>query len=411
MNFFMIKNPLYLKSAYTKRISCFLFYLSFFMYVIASVLRDTTLKYDYADIYSFLLNFYWIPIWIAIVNILFFTDYTIGQLCIYIIFAVVYWVSYRNYANYRLYHSFLILLSARHIEWKNFIKKALILYGTLLLVVFFGYCFDLLKSVDIYYRGDEVRWTLGFVHPNLLGGYIMVFAMLWVTERYENFNFWDAIVVLALAAFTWKGPASRTSSLIMGILLFFAIISKKYGKWLLKNAITRLAIIYIYPLCFLFIFCCSYLYDEKNVFLVKLDAILSGRVRFGHLFLDKYYHTWFGQKIKQINNRTAMLTGKSAMYLDSSYMRLYVGVGIVGCLITLWIFTRIMRYAVENARWDIISGSIAMAIYGISELYITYIHWNFYLIVFASLPAFQLTGFKLETRGWGKKLFFARREK
>jgi membrane protein YdbS with pleckstrin-like domain len=85
-------------------------------------------------------------------------------------------------------------------------------------------------------------------------------------------------------------------------------------------------------------------------------------------------------------------------------MRLYIGVGIVGCLVTLWIFTRIMRYAVENARWDIIAGAAVMAVYGIAELYITYIHWNFYLIVFAAIPVLRPHDLRLGEKGWIRRL-------
>jgi hypothetical protein len=404
MNFLYRKNPLCVRSTWVKKLSVFLFYLAFFLYVAASMLRDTTLLYDYTKVTDILSSFYWIAVILAAANILLLGDYTVGQMAGYLLFAVVYWISYKNYGNYRLFHSLLILLSARYVEWKPFVKRTFFFYGAMLLFVFFAYGFGLLTSVDIYYRGDVVRWTLGFVHPNLLGGYLMVLAMLWVAVRYETFNFFDVLVVLLLAAFTWVGPASRTSAMIMGLLLLIVLLSKLCGRWLLRSPILRFALMYVFPICFLFIFTCSYIYSDENPLLVKLDAALSGRVCYSHMFLDKYEHTWFGQKVKQVNNRTAMLTGKQAMYLDSSYMRLYIGVGIVGCLVTLWIFTRIMRYAVENARWDIIAGAAAMAVYGISELYITYIHWNFYLIVFAALPVLRPHDLRLGEKGWIKRL-------
>ena len=404
MNFFAIRNPLRIRHEVASKVSIILFYISFFMYIIASMLRDTTIKYTNPGCYALLLHFYWIPVIIAAINILLFTDYSVGQIGIYIVFALVFWISYKRYGNYRLYHSFLILLSAKHVKWEQCVKRTLYLYGLLILLIFFAYCFDALYSVDIYTRGDAVRWTLGYVHPNLLGGYLMVLAMLWATVRYGTFNVFDAVMMLLLAAFTWIGPASRTSAVIIGIVLLIVLMSKIIGNWLLNNPVTRFCMIYVFPICFLFIFGCSYLYDENNPFFIKLNEVLSGRVCFGYLFLKKYYHTWFGQKIKQVNNRTALLTGKQTMYLDSSYMRLYVGVGIVGCLITLWIFTRIMRYAVEQARWDIIAGMVAMAIYGISELYITYIHWNFYMVLFASIPMFTFSKYRIGKKGWIKRI-------
>jgi hypothetical protein len=404
MSFLDSKNPLRLRFAWAQHVSVFLFYVSFFLYVTASMVRDTTIKYSHVEIYNFLLHFYWIPVILAVVNILLLTDYSVEQLVIYAVFAAVFWVSYKNYGNYRLFHSFVILLSAKYVEWRPFVKRTFLLYGFLMLAVFFAYGFGVLYGLDIYLRGDTVRWTLGYVHPNLVGGYMMVLAMLWVAVRYATFNVFDALVVVLLAVLTWIGPDSRTSSLMMGLLLLLVIVSKLCGKWILRNPFTRFCLIYMYPLCFLFIFGCSYLYRDNSPLFVRLDSAMSGRVRFGHLFLEKYYHTWFGQKIKQINNRTALLTGKQTMYLDSSYMRLYVGVGIVGCLITLWIFTRIMRYAVENARWDILAGAAVMAVYGISELYITYLHWNFFLILFAGLPAFRLRDYRIGEKGWFRRL-------
>jgi Flp pilus assembly protein TadB len=63
-----------------------------------------------------------------------------------------------------------------------------------------------------------------------------------------------------------------------------------------------------------------------------------------------------------------------------------------------------MRYAVENARWDILAGAAVMAVYGISELYITYLHWNFFLILFAGLPAFRLRDYRIGEKGWFRRL-------
>ncbi len=395
MNMLCKPNPIRLRFAWTSKVSVYLFYVSFFMYVAASMARDTTIRYSHVEFYRFLLYFYWIPVILAAVNILFLTDYTVRQMIIYTAFAVALWVSYKNFDNFRLFHSFVILLSARNVEWKTFVKRTFLLYGALLLAVFLAYCAGILYGVDIYRRGDMVRWTLGFVHPNLLGGYVMVFAMLWVAVRYEAFRAADAVGIILLSVFTWFGPSSRTSALLIVLLLAIVLVSKLCGKWLLRCPVTRFCLIYSYPICFLLIFACSYLYSDDSAFFVRLDSLLSGRVRFGHLFLEKYYHTWFGQKVKQVSSRSALLKGTQTMYLDSAYMRLYVGFGIVACLITLWIFTRIMRYAVENARWDIISGAVVMAAYGISEQYIINLHWNFYLILFAMIPEIRRTRYAL----------------
>lgn len=387
MNILRMKNPIRLSVPWGKSVSNILFYMSFFLYVGTSLLRDTTIQYDYKEVYRFLKYFYWAAVIVAAVNIILLADYTIGQMILYTVIAVVFWISYKNNGNYRLFQGFVIALSGRNVEWKKLTANSALFYGISMVIVYFLFCFGITHNMDIYYRGDEIRWTMGFTHPNLLGGYMLVFALVWVAARYESFNLGDGILLALCAGFAWAIPHSRGSSMMIAFLLILTLCAKLIGRKALKITFVRVCLMYTYPACFTFGLFSSFFYKRNSSAWNKLDVLTSGRISAGYAFLKKYPRSVWGQKIEQISNYETATNGEVGLYLNSAYMRLYISVGIVGCLIVLWLFVRIMQYAILNEQYGMICGLVVLAVYGISELYLTYIHWNIFMIVIAYLQA------------------------
>lgn len=387
MWFFKKRNPWKIESINAESLSVFLFYLSFSIYIVASIVSYTTIKYDYKNVYHILLNICWVCVLFSILNILFLTDYSLGQLLIYMILFLILFISSYQSNNETLFQSFCIVLSARYVKWESFIKQTCILYLFTLLGTFLLYATGITRCMG-YTKPELTDVTLtdlGFSHPNNLALYLLTFSLIWVAARYSALKIYDYLLLLAITAFIYFKCCSRTSAYLLCLMILMIILMKKFGERLIRTVPGKLLFLSFGPGCFLFTFFTDYLYDENSTFFLKLDDALSGRISLGYLFLEKYRHTWLGQRIKMIGSVTAGKTGKTYFYLDSAYMRLYIGIGILGTIIAFALITAVIYYALQTNRQEILICMVILLLEAISESYLVVLSYNPFLILLACI--------------------------
>ena len=85
----------------------------------------------------------------------------------------------------------------------------------------------------------------------------------------------------------------------------------------------------------------TYFYDPTNNIYSKIDSMLSGRLTFGSMALQRYSVNLFGTKIKEHgygNNMKLFHQGiNSYFFIDSSYMRLLIIFGLVALVVFIGI--------------------------------------------------------------------------
>lgn len=362
-----------------KRISQVLFYLTFFVYMAASLLQYTSIKSGYPDFNKILTKLIWLCVYLAVANAVLFADYSLMQLLMYAVMGVLLYYSYKNCGTRLVFQGFVMALSARQVEWRKLIRRLVWFFGIFMAVCLVLYAAGVLTGFE-YSKDGRARLVLGYNHPNVLGCMVLAFGLTWIAARIHALRVWDYLVVLALILFCWFGPMSRTAAISLGAALVLMAAGQFLGERLLALPPVRWLLVLSAPLYFLMIFFLSYFYTPDSAFLVKVNAALSGRVAFGRAFLTKYYHTWMGQKIKMVGTAEAERTGQANMYLDSAYMRLYVSVGIVALCIFLFVMMAAMLYAIRSRDWGIIIGLLAFGLYGISEVYMMYVFFDVFLI-------------------------------
>lgn len=378
-----------------KLISQIVFYITFCVYMVASLLQYTSIKSGYPDFNKILTQITWICVYVAIANAILLADYSVMQIIMYVTVGVLMYYSYKNCGTRLVYQGFVLALSARQADWAKLRRILLYVMGAFIAVCMILYATGVLTGFE-YYKDGRMRLVMGYNHPNVLGCIVMTFGLIWIANFAERAKIWDYLVILILTLFCWFGPMSRTAAISLGVALILMLVQRFFGKKLLSFAWVRWLLALSSPIYFLMIFALSYFYTPDSAFFVKINAALSGRVAFGRAFLEKYYHTWMGQKIKMVGTAESERTGQPNMYLDSAYMRLYVSVGIIALLIFLFVMITAMLYAIRKSDWGLIIGLLAFGLYGISEVYMMYVFYNVFLIgaSYSEYSDFKLLGWK-----------------
>lgn len=369
------KNPLRLRFAFTPVISNVLFYFCFFAYATAAILRDTTLRYAYTNLAAFLWNVMWFAAIISLVNVLLFEDFTIGQMMLIAAGAIVLFVSYRHNASPIMFETFAIAVSAKNVRLKKFFNVCTLYYVGILLFVYAIYKMGIIYARPIL-RGEILRWGFGFIHPNNLGGYLMILGLLVALRNYKKYTVWDYLFLVFLTFVEWEGPQCRTGAFCLVILMGLMFIMQLLDRDVLRVGLFRFGFRFLYPICFSLAFVASYFYNPSNTFLAELDEFLTQRISLGKKYFDKYRFTWVGQKIS-IN--TDLGKGE-LMYLDSAYLRMYIVIGVLGMIVLLVSFVLMMDWCIKKKQYAYLMVLSVMAIYGITELHMDYIHWNVFMV-------------------------------
>lgn len=185
----------------------------------------------------------------------------------------------------------------------------------------------ILQNTEIYMWRDggfDVRYALGFDHPNTLHLSLFILISLYIYCRYNKLNIIDYAILIGFNFFIFSFSNSRTGFIVTLLLIFITMLSRNKH---IKNQILKIPI-YIYISLIIITFLTAYLYGKIPI-MYNLDELFNGRIAYSHYYLDTYGLTLLGSNISVDTN---------ALF-DNGYLYMYTQFGIVGfLLISSWIF-------------------------------------------------------------------------
>lgn len=227
------------------------------------------------------------------------------------------------------------------------------------------------KTISMWRNGGlDVRYSLGFGHPNSLHLAFFILVSLYLYCRYEKIKPIEYIIWFGLNIFIYSYSGSRTGFILSILLLLLSLISKnkKIENILLKTPI---------PLLFsilLFSFGTAIMYN-KIEFLDKLNSIFNGRFAYSNYYITHYGFSLFGENI---------LSDKNALF-DNGYIFLYIQYGLLGALMVLYFMLSVCKQIKCNKdiRKTIIV--IVYIIYSFAESITPNIFMNIILLFYAGV--------------------------
>lgn len=180
-------------------------------------------------------------------------------------------------------------------------------------------------SITMWRNGQlDIRYSLGFGHPNTLHLSLFILLSLYIYNRYEKLKLLDYIFVIISNIFIYSYSESRTGFLLVFALIILTFLSKnKY----IKNMIIK-APKYVYIGLLTVSFITAMLYNKLPI-MNNLNEILNGRIAYSNYYLNTYGFSLFGTNIS---------TDTNALF-DNGYIFMFIQYGIIGLiLMTNWIF-------------------------------------------------------------------------
>lgn len=272
----------------------------------------------------------------------------------------------------------MFVVCANGVDLKTLAKLVLILSITTLLVVFAFTWLGFIENLA-YTRGTEVRYCLGFSHPNTLGLYLLLMCFSFSVFRFGKNPIPDLILIAIAGAFNLIVANSRTCvvlSLVQAVLLvvFYWARNRNARKILGPFLVVIVALVVVISINFMIAF------DPSSSFHASLNSALSGRFWLASSYYGMQSLTTFGSSFKQFDT-IYWDWGKPVVFLvDNAWCHLILHFGIIPFFIFLCGYFGTLCKALHEKRWDAtLFGLVLMAIYGFCETYGIRIECNFLL--------------------------------
>ena len=271
------------------------------------------------------------------------------------------------------------IISAHRINIKRVIKIDFIVRIISVIFVIICYKLQLTNPILIAKSDGTIRNSFGFSHPNMLGMMLFILCSEMVYLNIPKNKVVKIIIIILNILINHFFIVSYTSEIaIMFLLVFFIFWNKEK---IVKN---KFRLISLLPI---FIFAISlyltYLYNINDLLGVKLNRILSNRLYYYNLFMNKYPITLFGTKIDIIYSSNNNI---KFMVLDNSYLFILLRYGIIVFTIFMYSLIKLVNLIMNKFNNKIVV--MIMLIYiviSFSETYLFKIHFNPFILYFSSL--------------------------
>lgn len=231
-------------------------------------------------------------------------------------------------------------------------------------------------------RGDAIRHSMGFTHPNFFGHYLFCICLAVCVLRSGKKPGWE-IALIALCAFlSLSVSGSRTSFLILiilGVIYVFlyyfrrSIFRKIFWAFSVLAAVGSAGISLIMMV----------VYTESNDMMSAVNSALSERFYLANLFYEQFPLTVFGYDYEGVS----LVNGISGLYVDNAYAHLVLHYGIISVVLFVvilavffWSVSDCFRKKEADSQISELMGMCLYLIIGLSEKMLLQVEYNYFFI-------------------------------
>lgn len=238
-----------------------------------------------------------------------------------------------------------------------------------LCLYFSGYVHD----SDTFFRQNSMRrYALGFIHPNALGFYVMLFCLYSVMLK-TSFKFYEYLIFLALAYFCYKIPNSITSSSLIVLLTVVVFLSNVLLKKQISTKLNYLILIVCLLLVSLVLFFTYYITftEDFKDYLQSMPGSIWARFELSKKGYETFGFSLYGKFDDYVAMGASIIQnyGPKAMWLilDCSYFYLPIMHGVIVFFVYMFMLILGLIRGILQQKYMYAFIIIILVLYGVSE--------------------------------------------
>lgn len=288
-------------------------------------------------------------------------------------------VSWRQSGEGWLFWAALFIVCANGVRLQPLAK---ITFALSLAVFFVTMTFAQLGLIEnwVFSRNDEVRYCMGFDHPNAFGCYLMSICVAFTAMRFGKNPAPDLALIGIAVVLNLTVANSRTSALLLllqaVVLLIFYFVRNEVARSCFRRGFV-VALLLVVAVSFYFMVA----YDPSNSIHAAFNKLLSGRLYLTHGYYSMQPLTLMGSTFEGFAPiYRSSRTGLATFCLDNAWCHLVVRYGIVPAALLMAGYFALFFKLINRRKWDaLLFGLLMMGIYGFSETVGIRVECNFFL--------------------------------
>ncbi len=273
----------------------------------------------------------------------------------------------------------LLIYAFKGVSFHNCVKVDLYVRAigviTVLLLCKVGIIEDVLVT-----RGEIVRHSLGFYHPNVFGDNVVLLFFEYIyLQIYDKETSWKNIITysaigIALSIITYF--VSNTRSAILAIfMILMGIIVKKCNiiEKLKNNKTIKFIITNIFIILEIFTIIITISYYNNNFIGNIVNKMFSLRLYYNVQFFEHFGITPFGVNFNGFSN--------SEMTLDMAYSNILIRYGIFFTIFLCIIFKKLLKYLYNNKNYILLVIFLIFITNGLFENLWLRIEHNIFMLI------------------------------
>lgn len=236
---------------------------------------------------------------------------------------------------------------------------------SLLIAVFFLYGIGILHD-EITVNDGVNAHSLGFAYyssPAYTVLFLTILGYYLYSGRIHTFKRITFYILSAIANYGIYKLTTVKLTLFIYLILLVLIVFAEYLNLIQKVKLNKAIGTIMYPLMFGLSIVLPFIYNRSQLF-VKLDAALNGRLYFSFLGFTRYKIRLFGNMIVTDGGGFDEYWHNTYFYIDSGYVRLFLGYGIILCTAILFVYIMVSRYAAIHKNTKLFIWCILVCIFG-----------------------------------------------
>lgn len=351
-----------------KNIGNILFFIGFFLLQLSIILVNVEFLHAYLNDIKFLSLLI-----LALGSIIKLSKIKMGfqSFLLIVLLSVVGIYSYYKTEDTLFIKFFLVMLCASNIPFEKLVKYdftiKLILLFSLLSLYFLGF-----TNSFVVMRGDLIRKSFGFYHPNTFAMYLTLIYFDYIYLKRSNIKWKHLLFGIFLVLIILRFSDSRTAILCLSLFLFF-LVGRKVFKKMMKSRVCLLLIKNLFLIGTVVTILFTTMYLNHDLFARKLNELFSYRLYLQGLYLSEYGIKWLGNKIIYLYT------------LDNAYLRIILNFGVFISFFIDYIYRNIIKKAYQEKDDILCVIFLIFMIYGLMENLMFDVSYNVFWLSFAGL--------------------------
>ena len=367
------------------KVSEYLFFASFFIYIITQYLGGTMFTVD--GTISFLLLT--ISSILAFIKIIIFDNESNLYKLTIVLLLIILFAAGKNSFDYNFYYYAFLIFAAKNIEFRKILKYYIIVLASGIIVTAIFALIHVIPAIVITRSNSSaLRLALGSVYPSDLAARIFHLMVGYAVLKKFKLTLPEYLSVIAITITTYIVTDTKLDLILM-ILLIICLSFYKYIVILMsmiKPYIFNLLILGFIAINILL----AYFYNPKISILNKLNSALTGRLDLANRGFNDYNVTLYGQYVYQ--NGWGGIHKKiiDYFYIDSSLVRVLLMQGLIVYIILICLMLRDMKIFVKNKQFSLAIALFFIIASSAIDQHLIEITFNFiFLASFANIDYFK----------------------